>query len=165
MVAGWSEQFVGSLLLNADFVSNAEFMAPETIRAIQGCPFPNEPAVSPAADVFSLGSLLKALLLVRAPIQTRLQLALHAGFLLHSLVTRAPVLGVPKAAVRTQSCVCTHFCTRQSHPGFVKVLQGQIQVYVIIMPTLSPAAVLAQMVAYPLTAQQPSAEPLHTQPY
>ena len=64
MAAGWSEQFVGSVLSGPEFVTNAEYMAPETIRAIQGCPLPNEPAVSPAADIFSLGALLKALLLV-----------------------------------------------------------------------------------------------------
>ena len=69
MAAGWSEQFVGSVLSSADFIPHAEFMAPETIRAIQGCPLPNEPAVSPAADIFSLGALLKALLLVRASLK------------------------------------------------------------------------------------------------
>lgn len=58
MSAGCSEDYLGPML------SGAEFMAPETVRALQGCPEPDEPAVSPAADIFSLGALLKALMLV-----------------------------------------------------------------------------------------------------
>lgn len=60
MTAGWSEQYLGAVPRSV-----ADFMAPETIRALQGQHSPNEPAVSPAADIFSLGALLKALLLVR----------------------------------------------------------------------------------------------------
>ena len=70
MTAGWSEQFVGSVMTPDGFICDSEFMAPETIRAIQGCPYPNEPAVSPAADIFSLGALLKTLLLVGPPLKT-----------------------------------------------------------------------------------------------
>ena len=69
LTAGWSEHLVVSVYSSPDFIANAEFMAPETIRAIQECPLANEPALSPAADIFSLGALLKALLLVGAPAQ------------------------------------------------------------------------------------------------
>lgn len=79
MTAGCSEQFGGSALSGAEYVANAAYMAPETIRAIQGCPLPNEPAVSTAADIFSLGALLKAVLLVGGPTQACLQVALHVG--------------------------------------------------------------------------------------
>lgn len=40
-------------------------MAPETVRTLQECPRPDEPAICLAADIFSLGVLLKALLLIQ----------------------------------------------------------------------------------------------------
>ena len=55
--AGWSERYLGRV------TALMEFMAPETLRAVMGTPLPHDLVVSPAADVYSLGALLKALLL------------------------------------------------------------------------------------------------------